>query len=219
MRAWGAGDLARLLEGVAERYEALATRAYALRGTALTLLGLKASTLDVDLAFEGWGGVRAFASALRYSGLEELSGLEVSEDERAGLAVAESRRAGVRFDLYAGRVMAAAISPGMVERSVDYASLGWLELRVLSLEDVALLKLAAGREKDREDLVAALRVRRVDWDVVASELDWQAANSPRGEELLSKVSASLREWRDVPALHWIRGRLGLRDPSPDAEGR
>jgi len=209
MAAWSAEALVDLLRRVAERYEAQRTKAYALGGTALTLVGLKASTADVDFAFEDRGDAEVFAAALRYSSLEELSGLEVHWMEGMGLAVAESRRTGVRFDLYAGRVGAALLSPGMKGRSRLVASPGWVDLRVLSVEDVVLLKLAAGREKDRDDLTLALRLRRVDWEIVASELDWQVANSSRGEELASKVAASLEEWPEIPAPGWFRRRLGV----------
>ncbi len=207
MAAWSKETLLNLLGRVAERYEAPRMRAYALGGTALTLTDLKPSTVDVDLAFEDRKDAEAFASALRYSGLEELAGLEVYWIEGMGLIVAESKRTRVRLDLYAGRVYLALLSPGMRERSRSVDVLKWLELRALTLEDVTLLKLAAGREKDRDDLILALRLRKIDWGVVASELDWQVGNSPWGEELASRVASSLEEWPEIPVPRWFRRRL------------
>ena len=74
-------SLMRLLKEITSRFTLREVSVYAIGGTALTLLELKPSTVDVDFIMEALNDLRTFRSALKYSlGAEELS----SEDPRRG---------------------------------------------------------------------------------------------------------------------------------------
>ena len=71
----------RLLKEITSRFTLREVSVYAIGGTALTLLGLKPSTVDVDFIMETLSDLRTFRSALKYSlGAKELS----SEDSGRG---------------------------------------------------------------------------------------------------------------------------------------
>lgn len=67
-------SLMTLLREVTSRFSSGEVSIYAIGGTALTLLGLKPSTVDVDFVAETLDDLRTLRSALKYSlGAKEFS--------------------------------------------------------------------------------------------------------------------------------------------------
>ncbi len=185
---WDSRKLLSMLEFVAKGYEPPGEVAlYAMGGTAMTLLGLKTSTEDVDFLVSD--EAERFISALRYSNTFRLKG---TFPMRSGAVVVESLD-GERMDLYVGRVFEIRFTPSMRDRSSLVADLGWLKARSLSAEDIVLMKLYSGRDKDRADLEEIVAHFPVDWSVIEGELGGQQ------EQVGTVVRERMREWNLRPS--------------------
>jgi predicted nucleotidyltransferase len=196
MRAHDRESLLALLSEVSDAFKPKGeVRLYAMGGTALTLLGIKESTMDIDFLLEGWNQLHELISAFRYARPKGLGKMLFQEHRDEGSAILEFPEAMIRIDLYAGVVSGVVLSPGMVKRSSSLANMDWIQLRSLSPEDIILLKMRAGREKDLEDISTTLRTRGAKWDVIVSELIWQMKHSLEGDKLIYWILNNLLEWK------------------------
>ena len=193
------GTLITLLRTVSEGFETKSKiRLYSMGGTALTFLGLKDSTVDVDFLLEKEDDLRELRSAIMYARPSELGPVRFSPPREDGISVSFPK-AGLRIDLYVGRVENVILSPNMIDRSKELESINWIELRTLSIPDLLLLKVTAGRPKDLED-VRAMSPTPEDWSVMVNEVLWQLRNSPSPRKLLYSILDSLSRWKyELPA--------------------
>ncbi len=167
---------------------------YAIGGTALTLLGLKPSTVDVDFVVETLDDLKTLRSALKYSlGAKELSSEDPKRGDQHTVFID-----GLRLDLYWGGVDAIVLTHSMKLRAREVNSVDWVRLMVPSHGDLLLMKLLAGRDKDLSDAVTIVRTGGYrTWEVAASELIKQVGLTDRPRRLLSRIGLSLSEWTDL----------------------
>ncbi len=111
---------------------------------------------------------------------------------RSGAVVVESLD-GEGMDLYVGRVFEIRFTSSMRDRSSLVADLGWLKARSLSAEDIVLMKLYSGRDKDRADVEEIVAHFPVDWPVIEEELGGQQ------EQVGTLVRERMREWNLRPS--------------------
>ncbi len=187
-------SLMNLLKEVVSRFTAEEVPVYAIGGTALTLLGLKPSTVDVDFIVETLDDLRTLRSALKYIlGARELSSDDPKRGDGHSVFINK-----LRLDLYWGGVDAIVLTDSMKSRAREFDSVGWIRLMIPSHGDLLLMKLLAGRDKDLSDAVTIIRTGGYrTWEIVTSELIKQVGLTDRPRRLLSRIKRSLSEWSDL----------------------
>ena len=200
-------SLMRLLKEVTSRFTLREVSVYAIGGTALTLLGLKPSTVDVDFIMETLSDLRTFRSALKYSlGAKELSSEDPKRGDQHTVFID-----GLRLDLYWGGVDAIVLTDSMKSRASEVDSVDWIRLMIPSHGDLLLTKLLAGRDKDLSDAITIVRAGGYRaWEVAASELIKQVGLTDKPHRLLSRIERSLSEWSDLrppDRIHYLMEEL------------
>lgn len=154
-------------------------KVYAIGGTALTLLGLKPSTVDVDFVLGDLNDFITIRAALKYGfGLKEFA----SDNPERGEQYAVFLK-GLRLDLYWGGVDAIVLTDSMRSRARKIESINWIRLMAPSHGDL-LLMILAGRDKDLDDAVSLARTGGTDsWRTMASELIKQVGLTDRPRRL------------------------------------
>ncbi len=210
-------SLMMLLRDVTSRFSSGEMPVYAVGGTALTLLGLKPSTVDVDFVVETLDDLRTLRSALKYSlGAREFSSGDPGRGDQHTVLVG-----GLRLDLYWGGVDAIVLTDTMKSRARKVDSVDWIRLMIPSHGDLLLMKLLAGRDKDLSDAVTITRTGgyRV-WEIASSELIKQAGLTDKLHRLLSRIERSLSEWSDLRPpnrIHQLMEELSRISTEPPAK--
>jgi len=135
-----ANELYELLESISEYIE-IEVQMYALGGTALTILGVKQSTRDIDININ---------SSKQYNYIREIF-------EKIGFKNNRSLRwftqEGLAFDLFHGsNILGTQLMDDCLKLSKFIRKIGNIELYTLSLYDIIISKLARGDERDFIDI-------------------------------------------------------------------
>lgn len=145
-------DLLELLERIGE-FVNRRISVYVLGGAALTLRGIKSSTVDIDITVEDQGSYEALVSALQRLGFVHESGLRfrnIVTDEYVDVDVGKF----IRLPLY----------PEFKQDAQLLGVFGNMEVMLFSNESVILLKSITGRERDLEDIAAIIRSGDLSWE-------------------------------------------------------
>ena len=181
------------LTGVAEKL-AGKTIVYVAGGTAMAIEGLKEGTKDIDVVVESAEDLTRLKKALTILGYSKPNqSLEVVYQRMGAGAILENKD-GFRWDMFE-RIVARKfhLSPGMKKRARNYElSSEKLAVRLLSMEDVFLMKSVTEREGDLEDM-AKIAQSGIDWDTIVKECDWQSEQTGRIWE--NSVCQSLEDLR------------------------
>ncbi len=148
-------------------------QAYAIGGTAMMLLGLKAETKDIDIVFLNEADRAEAYRAAQALGYEPMNPRTVykNKENRPFLL----RRGDDRIDLFTRAIITATFSESMRRRAMPTHEFGNLLLTVTDPHDVIILKAVTDRPKDREDARAILERVRIDWTLITSEVKAQIA--------------------------------------------
>lgn len=147
--------------------------AYLLGGGNLILRDLKDSTKDLDIVVEDRAQFLALGEALRESGYEEQTRLEVAY-EQLDPAVVFEKEGSPRYDVFVETVAGALqLTEAMKDRANRTFEYGSLRLHLLSLTDIFLFKSITEREGDFEDVVLIARQASVDWRELLEEISRQ----------------------------------------------
>lgn len=154
----------RTLRDLSERL-GVATEAYLFGGANMLLRGLKAATKDLDIIVEDDGSFYRIAQALNSIGFRRLREESLATEDRrlqpSGIYV---RNGSPRIDLFTGKVCGALQLTKRWKERAEERGLGNFRLKLLSLEDVFLLKSITDRAGDLDDMAVILRrVPRLDW--------------------------------------------------------
>jgi len=132
------------------RYLPRKMRIFALGGTALTLLGKKASTRDIDICFVNENERKAFIKTLQTLGYE----LNVP-NKLVGH--------GIAIDVYSdGYIFCVQLPSDYAEKAKKIREMGKIELYVLSPIDLIITKAARFNDRDREDLAILFENYEID---------------------------------------------------------
>ena len=143
-------DLYALLESIG-RHAVKRVDLYALDGTALTILGIKSSTIDIDFNVDSEKQHRYLTTLFRDLGFEQQSTLRWRTQE------------GFAIDLFHGsNILGTQLLSDCLKKSKLISSFGKLMLHTLSLEDIIISKLARGDERDFGDIRQILLNEKID---------------------------------------------------------
>ncbi len=153
---------------------------------------LKEATKDIDVVVETPEGVHGLESALTNLGYSKpIPNLEIAYGRMRASVILQNPD-GFRWDIFE-RVVAGKfhLSPGMKLRARTYeTSNDRLIARLLSMEDVFLMKSVTEREGDLQDM-ATIAEHGMKWETIAKECDWQSKITGRIWE--NSVCNSLKE--------------------------
>jgi len=145
---------------------------YAIGGTAMMFLGLKESTLDIDLVFENIQDRQDFIEALKSLGYSYLDARVVyrkKENIPEMLTLGDER-----FDLFMGDVVYFRFSENMQKRASMLNEFGEnFLLKIANPLDIFLMKCATDRLKDLDDAKNILTKAKIDWDILIEEANYQ----------------------------------------------
>lgn len=150
-------------------------------GTAMMFYNYKTSTKDIDLVFQSQKDRDIFIKAITKLGYQEKKSLlniyveGKREDPNAPKMYVNQDE---RFDLFAERIFKTAVTKEICKRAEqlqDFIGKNRLRLRILSPEDLVLLKSVTSRERDFDDIKTILSQRKqFNWDAIIDEAKEQA---------------------------------------------
>ncbi len=144
------------------------TSAFLIGGCAMTFMGRKVATKDIDILFRSTADAKSFLSAMQDVGFAMVSKPASEYNALGTFAIVEDSN-GMRFDIFDRQVCKALeISEGMVSRARPYQGFGNLDVYLMSPEDIFLFKGITEREADLEDM-RILAEMRLDWKVIEKE--------------------------------------------------
>ena len=143
--------------------------AYLFGGGAMAFRKQKAATKDLDIAFLNQDEYVIFTKALEKSGFNKITVVEKAYVEMEASSMWE-RQDGFRVDLFVKLICKKLeVSQSMVKRSEAFRSFGKLTVKMLSNEDLVLLKGITERDRDESDIAEIIRKGGIDWKVVLDE--------------------------------------------------
>jgi len=143
----------------------------AIGGSAMMFYGAKTETKDVDLVFLDSKSFNLVKKALYEIGFDEkkmikpiFAHYDIAEDKPIMMEGRETR-----FDLFLNEVIGFKISSSIINRLKEVHEFGNLVIKIISPEDIILLKCATEREKDRDDASSLIEKFKIDWDIIIKE--------------------------------------------------
>ena len=142
--------------------------AYAIGGTAMMFLGIKDSTLDIDLVFENEKDKDTFKEAIKSLGYREIGtikvyGARVNQPEML-------KQNDERFDLFVVNVIDFVFSENMQKRAESIHQFEEnLILKIADPHDIILMKCATDRLKDKDDVRKIINLNKIRWELLVEE--------------------------------------------------
>ena len=142
--------------------------AYAVGGTAMMFLGIKDSTLDIDLVFENEKDKDTFKEAIKSLGYREIDTIKVYGARRNHPEMLKLNDE--RFDLFVVTVIDFVFSENMQRRAESIHQFGEnLILKIADPHDIILMKCATDRLKDKDDARKIIDLGKIKWELLVEE--------------------------------------------------
>jgi hypothetical protein len=166
-RMFGEADLTKALEDSGKHVSRKVT-AYLIGGCAMTFMGRKVATKDIDIVLGSSDDAREFTIALGKIGFASVRHL-TSPYARMGAFDIVEDNASMRFDIFDRQVCnALVLSNGMKSRARLYRTFGNLDVDLMAPEDIFLFKGITEREADLDDMRVLVEVG-VEWKTIEAE--------------------------------------------------
>ena len=143
--------------------------------------GAKEETKDVDMVFMEKENLNKVREALYDIGFEERKKVitifkryEVADNKPVMMVNKKEDR----FDLFLKEIISFKMPNNWIERVKETHEFNNLIIKIVSPEDIILLKCATEREKDRIDIFNLLKKVDVDWKIIIEESKYQAEVTP-----------------------------------------
>lgn len=181
-----AEELFELLSSISKFIEKR-VRMYALGGTALTILNIKASTRDIDLNIESKKEYDYICRIFEDIGFEKSGTYRWITQE------------GLAFDLFWGSdIMGTSLLPDCLSQAKYIGSFGRIELYTLSLYDIIISKLARGDPRDFDDIKSIFENKRVSLEKLTERykktMEMSVVAHYR-QKLLDLIEIKFKEWK------------------------
>ena len=196
-RMFGEGDLTKALEG-SGRHVSRRITAYLIGGCAMTFMGRKVATKDIDIVLGSSSDAKEFTTALQQVGFASVRHLTSPYARMGAFDIVEDKQ-GMRFDIFDRQVCnALVLSNGMKSRARLYRTFGNLEVYLMAPEDIFLFKGITEREADLDDMRILAEV----------ELEWRTIET----ECLSQTPSGRWTYMLGTKLMELRKRHGIASP-------
>ncbi|MFH1840155.1 MAG: DUF6036 family nucleotidyltransferase [Nanoarchaeota archaeon] len=176
--------LYELLESI-EKFIERKVKLYALGGTALTILKIKPSTIDIDVNIHSKAEYEYICKIFEQIGFEEKSTIRWITQE------------GLAFDLFHGsNILGTDLLNDALKKSKFIKSFGNIELYTLSLEDIIISKLARGDNRDFGDIKRIIKkVNLKELIQRYKETMENSIGSNYKQKLLDLIEIKFKEWK------------------------
>jgi len=166
-RMFGEVDLTKALEDSGKHVSRKVT-AYLIGGCAMTFMGRKAATKDIDIVLGSSDDAKEFTIALGQVGFASVRHLTSPYAMMDAFDIVEDNE-GMRFDIFERQVCnALVLSNGMKSRARLYRTFGNLEVHLMAPEDIFLFKGITEREADLDDMRILAEVG-LEWKTIEAE--------------------------------------------------
>ena len=166
-RMFGEADLTKALEG-SGRHVSRKVTAYLIGGCAMTFMGRKVATKDIDIVLGSSDDAKKFTIALGQVGFASVRHLTSPYAMMDAFDIVEDNE-GMRFDIFERQVCnALVLSNGMKSRARLYRTFGNLEVHLMAPEDIFLFKGITEREADLDDMRILAEVG-LEWKTIEAE--------------------------------------------------
>ena len=181
-----AEELFELLASISKYIEEK-IKMYALGGTALTLLKLKPSTLDIDINIHSDNEYHYVYELFEQIGFKKIGMIRWLTQE--GLAI----------DLFTGsNFLGTQLLPDCLEKAKFIKAFGNIELYTLCLEDIIISKIARGDERDFIDIKTVLDTQKIDLNYLAVRYKETMENSAVAfykQKFLDLIEINFSQWK------------------------
>ena len=165
--------------------------AYLIGGGAMSLRDLKDTTKDIDFVVSNKEAYSRLLGTLHELGYEEVTDLG-DEYDKLGARHCVRNGDGCQLDLFHRQIADKLFfSDGMQARSEEFLSIQYLDVRLVSLEDIFLFKSVAERPDDIGDM-ATLVQTGLDFNKIEREIAAQV-DLVGGERFVTVISGSLEK--------------------------
>ena len=146
---------------------------YVLGGGAMSYLGLKDSTRDIDIVLKTHNEFKLLVDALHELDYKDVVHISQPYLDMNPSAVLENPD-GFRWDLFV-RVICKGLllSKGMTGRAEKWLAYDKITVYAISPEDTFIFKSVTSRERDRDDM-NILFIHGLDFDIIKVEMLWQS---------------------------------------------
>ncbi len=166
-RAFDERQLTGWLERIGRALKRKVT-AYLIGGCAMVLRGQKLATKDVDLVLASAEELKHLVETLKAMDFHEIVRLP-EEYKRLGASAIMRDGGGFQLDLFHRQVCRGLeLTERMERRAQAFKDFNNLEIRLMSAEDIFLLKGVTERQADLEDMRILLE-RGLDWNIIKQE--------------------------------------------------
>jgi hypothetical protein len=160
-------DLTKALSDAGSKLERKIS-GYLIGGCAMTFMGRKVATKDIDILFRSADDAKDFVRAMQLIGFRPVKRLSSRYDALGAFAILENSDE-MRFDVFDRQVCKALqLSGSMKERARLYRGFDNLDVYVMSPEDIFLFKGITEREADLDDM-RILAEMGLDWPAIEKE--------------------------------------------------
>lgn len=183
--------------------------AYLIGGCAMTFMGRKVATKDIDIVFSSMADAKDFVAAMELVGFAHVQRVATHYTALGAFAIMEDAK-GMRFDIFDRQVCRALeLSEGMRSRAHLYKTLGNLAVYLMSPEDIFLFKGITEREADLDDMRMLAEVG-LNWSTIEKECLSQQ-KSGRWAYMLGTKLLDLRAkfWIDPPIIRTLLDHADL----------
>lgn len=159
---------------------------YALGGTALTILHIKPSTLDIDINIDKMGEYRYTCKIFEQIGFEKRGVYRWLSQE------------GMAFDLFYGSyILSIDLLPDCLHKSKFIRSFGKIKLYTHSIYDIIISKLARGDIRDFDDIKMIFEKEKIDLQMLIRRYKETMEISivkDYKQKLLDLIEIQFKEW-------------------------
>lgn len=138
-------------------------------GSAMMFLGAKTETKDIDLVLLNKNDFILIKEILEKIGFRKRALKITRGNYQARFSPIFLEMGDIRFDLFLKEVICIKITKSILERVREVHEFENLIIKVLSPEDLILMKSTTERAGDREDGRTLIEKYKIDWDIVLEE--------------------------------------------------
>ena len=141
---------------------------FVIGGSAMMFYNAKAETKYVDLVFMDKESINAVKNILEKLGFEEKKNLIkiFKKYEEAQNKPIMMMGKDTRFDLFLREIITFQMTENIIDRVRESHEFENLIIKVVSPEDVILMKSATEREKDRADALSLINKFNIKWNII-----------------------------------------------------
>lgn len=155
------------------------TECFIIGGSAMMFYGFKSATKDIDIVFLDKDSRNRFKRTLKEIGFTEKKIITSERKSKSQKIPTVMDRKETRFDLFCEYIINFQLSLGIIGRIKEVHEFGNLIVKVVSQEDIILLKCATDRAGDRLDAKGIIEKYNINWNILIEESLWQTKHGKR----------------------------------------